>query len=75
MLDYNMPGMSGLNGLKKTLAHGGGQRVALISGITESVAEEALAIGALGLFPKRFRQILSMPYVSWRWVNTLPLTL
>jgi len=53
MLDYNMPGMSGLNGLKKTLEYNGGQRVALMSGIaTKNVAEEALAIGAAGFVPK-----------------------
>jgi two-component system nitrate/nitrite response regulator NarL len=53
MLDYNMPGMSGLNGLKKALEHNGGQRVALMSGIaTKNVAEEALAIGAAGFVPK-----------------------
>lgn len=53
MLDYNMPGMNGLNGLKKALAHNGGQRVALMSGIaTKNVAEEALAEGAAGFVPK-----------------------
>lgn len=53
MLDYNMPGMSGLNGLKEALEYNGGQRVALMSGIaTKNVAEEALAIGAAGFVPK-----------------------
>ncbi len=53
MLDYNMPGMNGLNGLKKALGHNGGQRVALMSGIaTKHVAEEALAEGAAGFVPK-----------------------
>jgi len=53
MLDYNMLGMSGLNGLKKALEYNGGQRVALMSGIaTKNVAEEALAIGAAGFVPK-----------------------
>jgi two-component system nitrate/nitrite response regulator NarL len=53
MLDYDMPGMSGLNGLKKALAHNGGQRVALMSGIaTKPIAEEALAAGAAGFVPK-----------------------
>jgi len=53
ILDYNMPGMSGLNGLKKALSHNGGQRVALMSGsATKLVAEEALACGAAGFIPK-----------------------
>ena len=53
ILDYSMPGMSGLNGLKKALAHNGGQRVALMSGIaTRLIAEEALASGAAGFIPK-----------------------
>ena len=53
MLDYNMPGMQGLTGLKTALAHNGGQKVALMSGIaTKSVAEDALAEGAAGFVPK-----------------------
>jgi len=53
MLDYNMPGMQGLTGLKTALAHNGGQRVALMSGIaTKSVAEDALVAGAAGFVPK-----------------------
>lgn len=53
MLDYNMPGMNGLNGLKRALVYNGGQRVALMSGIaTKNIAEEALAEGAAGFVPK-----------------------
>ena len=53
MLDYNMPGMSGLTGLKRALTHNGEQKVALMSGIAKrSVAEEALALGAAGFIPK-----------------------
>ena len=53
MLDYNMPGMQGLKGLRIALQHNGGQKVALMSGIaTKSIAEEALMNGAAGFVPK-----------------------
>ena len=53
MLDYNMPGMAGLNGLKRAMEASGGSPVALMSGIaSRSVAEEALAFGAAGFVPK-----------------------
>jgi len=53
LLDYNMPGMNGLAGLKTALALAGGQRVALISGeATKKIAENALAAGAAGFVPK-----------------------
>lgn len=53
LLDLNMPGMNGLEGLKKTIAMNGGQRVALLSGeATREIAERALEAGAAGFVPK-----------------------
>jgi DNA-binding NarL/FixJ family response regulator len=53
LLDYGMPGMNGLDGLRRTLAEGGGARVALMSGTaTREVAQEALELGAAGFLPK-----------------------
>ena len=53
MLDYNMPGMAGLTGLKRAMEASGGTPVALMSGVaSRSVAEEALAFGAAGFVPK-----------------------
>ncbi len=48
-----MPGMNGLDGLRKAIALEGGQRVALISGeATKQIAEDALEAGAAGFVPK-----------------------
>ncbi|MFT7593983.1 MAG: two-component system nitrate/nitrite response regulator NarL [Paracoccaceae bacterium] len=53
LLDLNMPGMNGLDGLKHALALKGGQRVALLSGeATREIAEQALEAGAAGFVPK-----------------------
>ena len=53
LLDYNMPGMRGLESLTEAIGIEGGQRVALISGqATREIAEQALGAGAAGFVPK-----------------------
>lgn len=53
LLDFGMPGMNGLEGLKKAIDTPGANRVALMSGIApRDVAEQALNIGAAGFLPK-----------------------
>ncbi|WP_144023237.1 LuxR C-terminal-related transcriptional regulator, partial [Brevirhabdus pacifica] len=53
LLDYCMPGMNGMNGLREAIEVNVGQPVALMSGTANrSVAQEALDAGAVGFLPK-----------------------
>ena len=53
VLDYQMPGMNGLEGLERALAVSGTVPVAIISGTTRrDLAEAAVARGAAGFVPK-----------------------
>lgn len=53
LLDFNMPGMNGLEGLRKALSLRPKTRVALISGeANKKIAEDALEAGAAGFIPK-----------------------
>ena len=53
LLDFNMPGMHGLEGVHRALDRAGDGAVALISGFaTRETAEAALEIGAAGFLPK-----------------------
>ena len=53
LLDYSMPGMSGIEGLQRMMKQTGHNRVAIISGTaSREIAEEALAMGAAGFLPK-----------------------
>ncbi len=53
VLDYDMPGMNGLDSFREARELNFNNPVAIISGsIPRAVAEEALAIGAAGFLPK-----------------------
>ncbi|UWQ89345.1 response regulator transcription factor [Aliisedimentitalea scapharcae] len=53
LLDYDMPGMNGLDGLTQALQHNGGKAVAILSGnATNKIAQAALEHGAIGFLPK-----------------------
>lgn len=53
LLDFNMPGMAGLDGLTLALRANGGKGVAILSGSAPArVAQEALDAGAIGFIPK-----------------------
>ncbi|MGR3762297.1 response regulator transcription factor (plasmid) [Roseobacteraceae bacterium NS-SX3] len=53
ILDYQMPGMNGLEGLTRVLDAASPRRVALMSGAADkTIAEQALDAGAAGFLPK-----------------------
>ncbi|SDB25158.1 response regulator transcription factor [Bauldia litoralis] len=56
LLDYHMPGMNELRGMKAVLEASRGTPVALISGVANrQIAEKALAAGAAGFIPKTMK--------------------
>ena len=53
VLDFGMPGMNGLDGLRRALDHPKAKAVALMSGTAaRDIAEKAMEMGASGFLPK-----------------------
>lgn len=53
LLDFSMPGMSGLKGLERMMELPGARNVAIISGTaSRDIAEQVLELGAAGFLPK-----------------------
>lgn len=54
LLDYHMPGMVGVDGVRRALKEAKGAPVALMSGnLPNHVVRDALALGAAGFLPKK----------------------
>lgn len=53
LLDFNMPGMNGLAGLKQAITSHPNQSFAILSGTApNSIAQDAVSAGAIGFVPK-----------------------